>query len=144
MPDHNWTKLPNELIEALHIVETLGELMVVLYVLRHTWGFQKYGITKRITLDEFQHGRKRRDSSRLDSGTGLSPNCLKDGIRRAVAHGFLLPMGIHCRDGKVRYSHQLRDGTWCNGRREVEPSPVTYREWTPEERDWVNTCSRRM
>jgi hypothetical protein len=109
MPDQNWSKLPNELIEALHMFETLGELMAVLYVLRHTWGFQEYGTTKRITHDEFQHGRKRRDGSRLDSGTGLSLNCLKDGIRRAVAHGFLLQEVEHWRDpGRRSYLYSLR------------------------------------
>jgi hypothetical protein len=90
MPDENWTKLPNELNEAFHIFETMGEIVAVLYVLRHTWGFQEYGITRRITHDEFQHGRKRRDSSRLDGGAGLSANGIREGIRRAVAHGFLV------------------------------------------------------
>jgi len=89
-PDNKWTKLPHTLIERLPLVETMGELMVILYVLRHTWGFQEFDLPKRITLDEFQHGRKRADGSRMDDGTGLSQCALKDGIKRAVAHGFLV------------------------------------------------------
>jgi len=34
----------------------------VLYILRHTWGFQD--TSKRITSDEFEHGRKRIDGTR--------------------------------------------------------------------------------
>ena len=89
-PDNRWTKLPHALIETLPMVKTAGELKVILYVLRHTWGFQEFDIPKRITLDEFQYGRKRADGSRIDGGTGLSRCALKDGIKRAVAHGFLV------------------------------------------------------
>ena len=31
---------------------------------RHTWGYREYGLKKHITLDEFMHGRKRRDGIR--------------------------------------------------------------------------------
>ena len=89
-PENKWTKLPHTLIERLPLVETVGELKVILYVLRHTWGFQEFDLPKRITLDEFQHGRKRADGSRIDGGTGVSRCALNDGIRRAVAHGFLV------------------------------------------------------
>src|ERR1051326_4825903 len=43
---------------------------LVCYVLRHTIGYQQEYAPKRITLDEFEHGRKRRDGSRIDHGTG--------------------------------------------------------------------------
>jgi len=90
-PEQNWTKLPNVLIEAFPMITSLGELKVLLYVLRHTWGFQEFDPEpKKITIDEFEHGRKRRDGSRLDSGTGLSKNTILDGLERAEAHGFLL------------------------------------------------------
>lgn len=91
LPEENWTKLPNELIEALPLVETLGELKVILYVLRHTWGFQEYETEhgKKITLDEFANGRKRKNRSRLDGGTGMDRKTIIDGISRAIHHGFL-------------------------------------------------------
>ena len=68
-PEQNWSKLPHQLIEALPLIETIGEMKVILYVLRHTWGY--HDDEKKITLDEFCNGRKRRDGSRLDGGTGL-------------------------------------------------------------------------
>ena len=95
-PTENWSKLPHELINALPLIETIGEMKVILYVLRHTWGYQDD--EKRISLDEFQNGRKHShrylkrhpDSPpRIDNGTGLSVNTIKDGIERAVKHGFL-------------------------------------------------------
>jgi hypothetical protein len=109
MPDQNWSKLPPALIEALPIVETVGELKVLPYVLRHARGFQEFGLAKRFTLDEVQHGRKRRDGSRLDGGTGLSLNGIKDGVRRAVAHGFLVQEVEHRRDrGRRLHLFRLR------------------------------------
>jgi hypothetical protein len=86
-PQENWSKLPHQLIDALPQIETLGEMKIILYTLRHTWGFKDD--YKKITLSEFQHGRKRRDGSRLDSGTGLTKPTIIDGIKRAISHGFL-------------------------------------------------------
>ena len=87
-PMENWSKLPHEFIEALPLVETLGELKVILYILRHTWGFQD--ARKRITLDEFMKGRKRKDGSRLDGGTGLTEPTVRNGLERAEKHGFIV------------------------------------------------------
>jgi hypothetical protein len=105
-PRENWSKLPHALIGQLARIDTVAELKVLLYVLRHTWGYQEYDQAKRITLDEFSHGRKRRDGSRIDAGTGLSPHGVKAGVRAAVAHGFL----IRESDGRdaARSSHIYR------------------------------------
>jgi hypothetical protein len=86
-PKENWSKLPHAFIGALPLVETEGELKVILYILRHTWGFQD--TEKKITLDEFKNGRKRRDRTRLDAGTGLSKPTIIDGLERAEQHGFI-------------------------------------------------------
>jgi DNA-binding PadR family transcriptional regulator len=83
----NWSKLPHQLIEALPAIKTIGELKVIIYTLRHTWGYQDD--YKKITLDEFENGRKRKDGSRIDNGTGLTKPTIVDGIKRAVADGFL-------------------------------------------------------
>ena len=84
----DFTKLPNSIIEKLDQVETLGEMKVILYVIRHTVGFQDD--CKKITLDEFANGRKRADGTRLDNGTGLTVPTIRDGLKRAQAHGFLV------------------------------------------------------
>ena len=104
-PTENWSKLPHALIGAFPGIVTVSELKIILYVLRHTWGFGEYDDAgKRITLDEFANGRKRRDGSRLDGGTGLTPNAIKAGIKRAIRHGFLVQEG----DGRdaARSSHK--------------------------------------
>lgn len=86
-PKQNWSKLPHQLIDALPQIKTLGEMKIILYTLRHTWGFKDD--YKKITLNEFQYGRKRRDGKRLDSGTGLTKPTIINGIKRAISHGFL-------------------------------------------------------
>lgn len=87
-PEENWSKLPHVLIDALPLIETVGELKIILYILRHTWGY--HDDEKRISLDEFENGRKRKDGVRIDNGTGLRRNTVKDGIKRAVKHGFII------------------------------------------------------
>lgn len=88
-PDENWSKLPHEFIAMLPQIESLAEIKVVLYVLRHTWGYREYDEGKVITIDEFMKGRKRADKSRLDPGTGLSKQSVVTGVKLAVQHGFL-------------------------------------------------------
>lgn len=86
-PLENWSKLPHAFIEALHMATSLAELKVILYTLRHTWGYHEEW--KRITIDEFCEGRKKKDGKRIDGGTGMSRNAVKDGIQRAIDHGFM-------------------------------------------------------
>ena len=88
-PFENWSKLPHAFINALPLVETIGEMKVILYILRHTWGFQEYDQGKRITLDEFENGRKKRGGDRIDNGTSLSRPTILDGLKRAEKHGFI-------------------------------------------------------
>jgi hypothetical protein len=62
---------------------------IVCYVLRHTIGYQKEYAPKRITLDEFEHGRKRRDGSRIDHGIGMYKQQIEAAIVDAVRAGAL-------------------------------------------------------
>lgn len=89
VPEQNWSQLSHEFISALPIFDTMAEIKVVLYILRHTWGYKEYDTTKRITLDEFMHGRKRKDGTRLDDGIGMAKNSVIDGLERAINHGFI-------------------------------------------------------
>jgi len=90
-PDLNegHTKLPHELIERLNRIESLAELKIILYIMRHTWGFQEFDKPKKITVDEFMSGRKRSDGTRFDNGTGLSSWGVQEGIAKALADGFI-------------------------------------------------------
>jgi len=106
-PDGHWSKMPHSFIETLYARNSLAEVKVILYVLRHTWGFQEYKKGRRITLDEFANGRRRDDGTRIDNGTGLCRNGVKAGIRKAVAHGFLVQEPDGRGDGG-RSSHVYR------------------------------------
>jgi hypothetical protein len=88
-PEQNWFRLPNTWTDITADITSLAELKVIEYVLKHTWGYQEYGLTKRITTDEFMHGRRRKDGSRMDRGTGLSKPSVVAGLKSAVAHGYL-------------------------------------------------------
>ena len=91
-PSHGYgyTQIPNELFDVLNQLESLTELKVLLYIFRHTWGFQEHEGLKKLTIDEFIWGRKRKDGTRMDHGTGLSDWGVKDGIAKAIKHGFIV------------------------------------------------------
>lgn len=96
-PKANYSKLPHQFISLLPEINSLAEMKVLLYLLRHTWGFKEYGTKKRITIDEFVHGRKRSDGNRYDAGTGLSEQGVRDGLAKALAHKFIV-MDVDDRD----------------------------------------------
>jgi hypothetical protein len=89
-PSQNFSKLPHAFIDYLPMIDSMAELKVVIYLLRHTWGFSEYGKPKKITTDEFMNGRKKRDGKRMDGGTGLSNNSVITGLEKAIEHGFIL------------------------------------------------------
>lgn len=107
-PESNFFRLPNHWTDITADMKSLSEVKVVEYVLRHTWGFQEYGISKRITLSEFMNGRKKSDGSRIDRGTGLSKPSVIDGLRSAVAHGYLIEEVDSSDRGRVQKRYQLR------------------------------------
>lgn len=106
-PTENWSKLPHALVETMHLMTSQAEIKVVLYILRHTWGFGDD--EKKITIDEFCNGRKRRDGSRLDAGTGLSTNAVKAGIASAVDHGFIRVVEDDSDKARIKRYYQLRN-----------------------------------
>lgn len=89
-PRSNYFKMPMEWTDLTAEITSLAELKLVEYVLKHTWGYQEFGMSKKITTNEFMRGRVKRDGTRLDKGTGLSNRSVIDGLRLAVAHGLLI------------------------------------------------------
>jgi len=87
-PQANYSKLPHALIDELNNINSVSELKVILYILRHTWGFRDSD--KKITIDEFSNGRKRADGSRMDGGCGIHPNSVRAGLDAAIEHGYIL------------------------------------------------------
>ncbi len=115
-PDMEFLKVcHDDLVNMLPLIDSLAELKVILYVMRHTWGFQEYDTYKRITVDEFINGRMLRTRERMDGGTGLSDFGVKTGINRAIEHGFL-ECEIDYRDlGRISKSYRLKT-------RDVDPT----------------------
>ena len=107
-PEANFFRLPNEWTDITAKLTSLAEMKVVEYVLRHTWGYSEYDIVKKITTDEFMHGRKGKDGNRIDSGTGLSNKSVVEGLSKAVAHG-LLEVEIDDRDrARIKKYYKLK------------------------------------
>ncbi len=107
-PTSNWFRMPNNWTDVTSEINNLAEIKIVEYILRHTWGYQEYGLKKHITIDEFVNGRRRQDGSRMDYGTGLSERAVYDGLRKAVDRG-LIEEEIDDRDrGRVKKWYSLR------------------------------------
>jgi DNA-binding PadR family transcriptional regulator len=107
----------------LPAIKTIGELKVIIYTLRHTWGYQDD--YKKITLDEFEKGRKRKDGSRIDNGTGLTKPTIVDGIKRAVADGFLFEHVDLSDTARVKKFYSLTQ----EGLKDLTPGVKTFNTW---------------
>ena len=113
-PESNWFRMPNSWTDITAAISSIAELKVTEYILRHTWGYQEYGIKKHITIDEFVNGRRRQDGTRMDRGTGLSERAVYDGLRKAVERGLIEEETDASDRGRVKkyYSLKMRkDGT---------------------------------
>src|SRR5438874_9491875 len=107
-PEANFFRLPNEWTDITAKITSLAELKLVEYVLKHTWGYSEFDMVKKITTDEFIKGRKRKDGTRLDLGTGLSKPSVIQGLTSAVVHG-LLEVEIDDRDkARIKKYYKLR------------------------------------
>jgi DNA-binding PadR family transcriptional regulator len=107
-PEANYFKMPNSWTDITAAIDSIAELKVVEYILRHTWGYQEYGLKKHITIDEFVRGRRRQDGSRMDRGTGLSERAVYDGLRKAVASGLIEEESDDSDRGRVKKSYSLK------------------------------------
>jgi hypothetical protein len=100
--------MPNEWINICAEITNLAELKVVQYVLRHTWGYHEYdGQPKPITIDEFMHGRKRKDGTRIDKGTGLSEMSVRNGLEKAIEHGYIICESDERDKARIKKSYKL-------------------------------------
>jgi len=107
-PDSNFFRMPNNWTNITSEINSLAELKVVEYILRHTWGFQEFGVSRKITVDEFMHGRKRIDGSRIDNGTKLSEQSVRNGLRQAIEDGYIVEE-VDARDrARIKKFYQLR------------------------------------
>src|SRR5215211_916119 len=107
-PESNWFRMPNGWTDITAEINNLAELKVVEYILRHTWGYQEYGLKKHITIDEFVNGRRRADGGRMDKGTGLSERAVYDGLRKAVENSLIEEEIDDSDRGRIKKSYSLR------------------------------------
>src|SRR5215204_2365530 len=107
-PESNFFRMPNTWTDITAEINNIAELKVVEYILRHTWGYQEYGVKKHITIDEFVNGRRRQDGSRMDKGTGLSERAVYDGLRKAVENGLIDEETDDSDRGRIKKSYSLR------------------------------------
>jgi len=88
--DSNAIKFPKQWTTIMASIDNLAELKVIEYIVRHTWRYNgKEDRTKKITIDEFVNGRRKKDRSRIDMGTGLTAKSVKIGIKKAIEHGYI-------------------------------------------------------
>ena len=130
-PVDDYFRMPNEWINICAGINSLAELKIVQYVLRHTWGYQDYDGVRKLTLDEFMHGRKRRDGTRIDKGTGLSDRGVKDGIALAIEHGYLI-CEIDDRDrARIKKSYGIKMISELTDRKILPPKQKSDRKNSP-------------
>ncbi len=75
----NYTLVPDEVFDELLSILSGGELKVLLYIIRRTFGFKKD--SDNISLSQMLHGIARRDGTHLDHGAGLSKPTLLQALR---------------------------------------------------------------
>ncbi|MCC6611831.1 MAG: replication protein [Anaerolineae bacterium] len=84
----NTTPVPDQLFDELLTRLSGGELKVLLYIIRRTFGFKK--AQDSISLNQMLHGIQRQDGSVLDSGVGLSKPTLLSALRSLEEQGIIL------------------------------------------------------
>lgn len=140
IPESNYFKMPNIWTDITADINNLAELKVVEYILKHTWGYQEYDSKKRITTDEFIAGRKARDGSRLDKGTGLSAPSVRSGLKKAVLHG-LIEEEVDDRDKariKKYYALRMRRNTQPPSKSEGKHLSSDGKNFTPRRKNDSN------
>src|SRR5438874_7685485 len=118
MPEANFFRLPNEWTDITASLTSLAEMKLVEYVLKHTWGYSEFDVVKKITTDEFMYGRKKKDGTRIDRGTGLSKPSVIAGLKSAVEHGLLVEEVDDSDKARIKKFYKLKMRTPIE---EVEP-----------------------
>src|SRR5947209_8399610 len=107
-PEANFFRLPNEWTDITAQVTSLAEMKLVEYVLKHTWGYSEFDVVKKITTDEFMHGRKKKSGERIDNGTGLSKPSVIAGLKSAVKHGLLEEETDDSDKARIKKAYKLK------------------------------------
>jgi hypothetical protein len=126
-PSSNYSKVPHVLVDWLPYLNETG-LKVVYYILRHTWGWSEYDSPLALSLDEIANGIRYVTASgeqgRLDGGTGLSQNGVRDGLAQAIHLGLIEAIALDETPGKEQYAYRLiiEGGANSEGVQKMHPS----------------------
>lgn len=106
-PEQNWFRVPHSFLDVMFKLNET-ECKLIIYIMRHTWG---YGDDeKSITMDEFISGRKRKDGTRIDGGTGMSKRSIINGLKRAEENGYINVEIDDSDKGRVKKYYSLASG----------------------------------
>ena len=104
----SYFNVPAFFVDVIAAIDNLAELKVIMYIMRHTWGFREFWRPIRLTTDELMHGRFKKGGERMDSGTGLSKSAVQDGLDRALKHGFIECLVDDHDQARVKHYYRLR------------------------------------
>jgi hypothetical protein len=98
--DDHFTMIPNEVLDYAIAILGLAQFKVYMFILRQTIGFHRPDT--RITLDEFEFGRKNKEGDRLSFGCGLSRKSIRKAISELVELR-MIRMSVDDRDlGRIK------------------------------------------
>ncbi len=89
MKDSKHYNLPNDWYEIINPINDLAEYKLVFYAMCHLW-LPTEDIETYLTPSDFLTGKKRRDGTSIDKGTGVSQDDLQQGLGKAVTDGYLI------------------------------------------------------
>ena len=88
----NYTQVPDEFFDELLSLLSFGELKVLLYVMRRTFGFKKG--SDRISKSQLETGITRTNGQVLDRGTGLSRRAIRLAVQSLIKKNILLKKSL--------------------------------------------------
>lgn len=108
-PKENWYRLPDQWIEITRNIHSIATLKVVEYILRHTWGYVGQSTKpKRISINEFCKGRRKKGGGRIDLGTGLCEASVRKGLREALEMGLIEVIKEESDPARIKHYYLLK------------------------------------
>lgn len=100
--------IPLELFDGYFAQLSGAELKVLLYIIKHTWGFQNYDTPVHLTVDEIRNGRYQKGRVRMDKGTGLSGGAVSEALKSLIEGGFIVCYTDNTDRGRVKRYFMIR------------------------------------
>ena len=106
------TPVPDELFDVLAPRLKEGELRVLLYIIRRTFGFKKQ--SDNISLRQMVEGITTKDGQVLDQGTGLSKRAVIAAVQGLVEHKIIVATARHLCCPLITADGIIQDGDWVD------------------------------